>query len=332
MKPIPEREALSSDEFHTDFVARGEPVVLRGLVRHWPMVAAARESTDAFCDYVRGFDRGYPVDTMHGPASIRGRMFYNDDLSGLNCRMEQTALSTSLDVLLENRGTDHSPTIAIQSTVISRYLPGLERDNHLPPGYVPEEIDPRLWLGGRSTVAAHYDPSENIACCVAGARRFTLFSPEQVANLYVGPFELTPAGAIISMVDFENPDYDAFPRFRDAEEAALVADLEPGDAVYVPYLWWHHVRSLDDVNGLVNYWWATRRDAWLAMVHAMMSLRALAPRHREAWHAMFEHYVFGDDDTIAAHLPESRRGILGELDKEELRRVRLSLSRALSRN
>ena len=88
----------------------------------------------------------------------------------------------------------------------------MQDHNRLPAGYLPEGTEPRFWVGSRATVAAHYDASENIACCVAGSRRFTLFPPEQVSNLYVGPFELTPAGATISMVDFDHPDYDAYPR------------------------------------------------------------------------------------------------------------------------
>ena len=35
----------------------------------------------------------------------------------------------------------------------------------------------------------------------------------------------------------------------------MVADLEPGDAIYIPTLWWHHVRSHSPLNILLNYWW-----------------------------------------------------------------------------
>ena len=41
---------------------------------------------------------------------------------------------------------------------------------------------------------------------VAGRRRFTLFPPEQVANLYIGPLDLTPAGQPVSLVDQAQPD------------------------------------------------------------------------------------------------------------------------------
>lgn len=335
MTPIPEIDAITPDIFRNEILPDGQPVVIRELVKDWPIVRQARMSNEVFCRYLKRFDRGYQVDTAFGAPSIDGRIFYNEDLSGMNCRMEQSKLSSSLDYLLEHINDDPPPALAIQSVVISRYFPGLQLENKLAHGFVPEGVEPRLWLGNRVTIAAHYDSSENIACCVAGSRRFTLFPPAQVANLYVGPFEFTPAGATISMVDFDNPDYEKYPRFRLAEEAALVAELHPGDAIYIPYLWWHHVRSLDKINGLVNYWWdqaeEQRGDPRNALLHAMMSIKSLPPSHRNAWRAMFEHYVFETNGKPGAHLPEDRRGILGDMKPDALKRLRMALSRTLSR-
>ncbi len=336
MTPIQEIDVPTLDHFRNEILPRGQPVVMRGLVKDWPVVAAGRTSGEAFCQYLKEFDRGYDVNTAYGASSIGGRLFYNEDLSGLNCRMGQARLSNSLDYLLAHQHDDPAPTLAIQSVVISRYLPGLDVQNPLNPRLVPEGIDARLWLGGVATIAAHYDPSENIACCVAGSRRFTLFPPEQVANLYAGPFELTPAGAVISMVDFDRPDYERYPRVRLAEEAAQLGDLYPGDAIYIPYLWWHHVRSLDKVNGLINYWWASpeeqRGDPRNAMMHAMLSIRSLPAAHRKAWQGMFAHYVFETEADFGAHLPEARRGILGDLKPDAVKKIRSALAKALSRS
>lgn len=336
MRPIPEIDSITPETFSKEVLPAGRPVVMRGLVNDWPIVQAAKSSIEAFCQYLRRFDRGYGVDTAYGAPSIGGRLFYNEDLSGLNFRMEQTKLSNSLDYLIAHSNDDPAPTLAIQSAVIGRCFPGMQLENRLAPGFLPEGVDPRLWLGNRVTVAAHHDPSENLACCIAGSRRFTLFPPEQVANLYVGPYELTPAGATISMVDFDRPDYAKYQRFRLAEEAAMVADLRPGDVIYIPYLWWHHVRSLDKINGLINYWWAQadeqRGEPQNAMLHAMMSIKSLPASHRNAWRAMFEHYVFETNGKPGEHLPEARRGILGDMKPDVLKRLRASLSRLLNRS
>lgn len=336
MQAIQEFDGLTAAQFRDEVLPAGRPAVIRSWVHDWPVVEAGSESHEAFCAYLKRFDRGYDVNTAYGAPSIDGRLFYNEDLSGLNCRMGQAKLSSSLDYLLQHENDDPAPTLAIQSVAINRYLPGFDRENQLPRGFMPEQIAPRLWLGSRATIAAHYDPSENIACCVAGSRRFTLFPPEQVANLYVGPFEITPAGTTISMVDFDHPDYQCYPDFRLAEEAALQAVLHPGDAIYIPYLWWHHVRSLDTVNGLVNYWWSEGAkdldDPTDVLMHAMVAMRSLPPNYRNAWRVMFEHYVFAPDKSAGEHLPADRRGILGTMKPDAIKRLRLALSRALSRS
>jgi ribosomal protein L16 Arg81 hydroxylase len=55
-------------------------------------------------------------------------------------------------------------------------------------------------------------------------------------------------------VDVEHPDYARFPRLREAE--MFVAELDPGDVIYIPRGWWHHVRTLD-LSIAVNFWWAS---------------------------------------------------------------------------
>ena len=144
------------------------------------------------------------------------------------------------------------------------------------------DVRPRLWLGNAFLTPAHIDELDNLACVVGGRRRFTLFPPEQVRNLYIGPLDFTPAGAPVSMVSLKAPDFERFPRFRDALAAARVADLEPGDALFIPAVWWHHVESFDVVNMLVNYWWQQpaymlpdRVSPTKTMLHALLSMRHL---------------------------------------------------------
>ncbi len=83
------------------------------------------------------------------------------------------------------------PAMAVQSEDIAELLPQFAAENRLA---LVRGVRPRIWIGNRIRVAPHYDLKENVACCVAGRRRFTLFPPDQLANLYPGPFELTPGG------------------------------------------------------------------------------------------------------------------------------------------
>ena len=84
-------------------------------------------------------------------------------------------------------------------------LPGFAAENRAPPIEQLRDpaVAPRLWLGNEVVTPAHFDESHNLACVVSGRRRFTLFPPEQVANLYVGPLDLSPAGQAISQFELD---------------------------------------------------------------------------------------------------------------------------------
>jgi hypothetical protein len=191
-----------------------------------------------------------------------------------------------------------------------------------------------LWLGNRTHTATHWDQSSNLACVVAGRRRFTLFPPEQLKNLYVGPLEFTLAGQPISMVDVDTPDLRTYPRFAEALKAARRADLGPGDALYIPAMWWHDVLSLEDFGCLINFWWREGEPPQLtpvnALYHAVMTMKNLPPNELAAWRAHFDHYIFGENGDPVEHLPEQARGILGKRTPELVARVKKLLIKALS--
>lgn len=330
---IDEVQGVTPAQFRAEIEGHDRPVVMRGLVVDWPVVAAGRRSPDALVGYIARFDRGRPVGAMSAPPRVAGRFFYSDDLAGFNFQRSQVKITGALEYLLSVLDETEPPAFAIQSAQVFSNLPGFERDNPLP--LVDPEVEPRVWIGNRVVVAAHHDPQENIACVVAGRRRFTLFPPDQIANLYMGPFERTPAGTTISMVDFDAPDPERHPRFAEAMAHAQAADLEPGDALYIPYMWWHQVRSLDRFNMLVNYWWSPRgvdaghpMDAFL---HAMLTIKDLPPAHREAWRAHFNHYVFGANGDPGAHLPEAHRGVLAPLDAPRAKQLRDAVAKGLHR-
>ncbi|RYY04549.1 MAG: cupin-like domain-containing protein [Gammaproteobacteria bacterium] len=330
---ITEIAAPTPEQFRNEIIPRGKPIVIRGLVRDWPIVQYAKQSPLAFCQYLMQFDRGQEFNTAIGPSSTEGRIFYNSDMSGLNCRFEQKKLEASLRFLLDNINENPAPLLAIQSIQVPRFLAGLERE--LPMPLVPVNTEPRIWIGGKTTVAAHYDPSENIACCIAGRRQFTLFPTEQVGNLYIGPFEFTPSGTTVSMVNFDKPDYEKFPRYKEAEDAAYTALLEPGDAIYIPYLWWHHVKALDGINALMNYWWNGKQknagtDPSLTLLLGMLSVRDLPKHQREAWQKLFEFYIFSEQQS-AEHIQTLRQGILGNTNEDKSASLKQTIIKALSR-
>lgn len=315
MKPIPERQDVGADTFEREIRGAGRPAVLRGLVAHWPAVAEARRSAAALAAYLKGFGAAAPAEALVGPPEIGGHLFYRDDMSGLNFSRSRGRIGDILDGLVELEHEARPPAVSIQSLKTADALPGFEGANPLPLPIAGAE--PRLWIGNRVTVAPHFDLYENVACVVAGRRRFTLFPPDQLPNLYVGPFDFSPAGAPVSMVDSRSPDFERYPRYREALEHAETAELEPGDAIYMPYMWWHGVESLAPFNMLVNYWWNDARPSaspFDLLMHAMIVLRDMPPEQRSIWRGMLDHYVFETNGPPLDHLAPAHRGALGGLD------------------
>lgn len=330
MNQIP---SISKADFDAELFNRQTPVIVRDLVAHWPLVAASKASNAAADAYLRSFYRDASVQAFTRDADAGKPFAYNEDLSGLNFQQVTTKLDTILDKIGDHQSASASETHYMGSTTLDYCLPSLSEENSLPFG----DISPltSIWIGNQTTVPAHYDVPDNLACVCAGKRRFTLFPPDQLANLYIGPLDLTPAGQPISLVDIKNPDFDQHPKYKEAVQQAQVADLEAGDGIFIPSMWWHHVESFSDLNILINYWWK-QSEGFLghppdALLHGIMALRDLPPEQRKIWQKMFDHYVFNVDEDSTSHLPPAQRGILSPLTEDKARQLRAQLLSNLNR-
>jgi hypothetical protein len=327
-KNIPYRELLDAQE----------PVILRGAVADWPLVSVGLRSPKAAMDYLLGFYNGRPVTSFVTAPEEKGRFFYTEDLTDRNFDASSVELGTFLERVQDNLGNADAPGLYVGSTDLNQHFPGFSEANGLSlddPMFQTGRVFSSAWIGNRTTAATHYDMSNNIACCLVGSRRFTLFPPDQIANLYPGPLERTPGGQVVSMVDLRAPDFDKYPRFEDALQQAEVAELEAGDLLLYPALWWHNVEALDDFNIMVNYWWndtpAFLDNPMDTLMHGMLSLRDRPEAEKNAWRALFDYYVFGPSTEPAAHLPEEARGALSPMDEMQARRMRMMLLQRLNR-
>ena len=313
---------LSPDGFQRDVVESCRPVILRGLVGGWPAVSAARQSPSAFRDYLAQFDVGGSLEVFSGAPAIAGKYYYDGDLTGFNFERRQMRLAAALDAILARLEQPGAQSLYVGSIPVADYMPGFEAANDVP--LLPKVAAPRIWLGHASDVSAHYDTVDNLACVVAGQRRFTLYAPELIPRLYVGPIDHTMAGQPVSLAAASDDD-SRFPLFREIRNQALVGELEPGDALYIPKLWWHRVQATAPFNGLVNYWWdafPSGPDApYTAMLLAMITLAERPLAERKAWTALFDHYVFRENGHPLAHLPAEQYGLLGPL-KQNYGRIR----------
>ncbi|WP_105103075.1 cupin-like domain-containing protein [Microbulbifer pacificus] len=345
--PVETLNGITPGEIPSEILSAKRPIVLKGLVNHWRLVGEGLRSPEAAVDYLNHYYNGKPCLVNFGRRGMDGRYFYGRDLRSLNYDTLRAPIDDVLKKILHAQDADGADdrenpyhSYYISSTSVDGHFPGLRQDNDLDipredRGYPVAPPQMKIWIGNQSVASCHYDALDNIACCVAGRRRFTIFPPQQFANLYFGPLDLTPGGQAISMVDFNNPDLDRFPRFRDALAAGFVAELEPGDAIYIPSMWMHHVEGLSAFNILVNYWWDDAPlhtgSAMNALYHGILSLRDKPEHEKEGWRQLFEYYVFGPGERAGAHLPEQARGVLGKLDSVSARQLRALLINKLNR-
>nr|WP_286828209.1 cupin-like domain-containing protein [Kordiimonas sp. UBA4487] len=333
LKPIREIKGAASADLTEELLTGQEPLVLRGLAADWPFVKAGRKSAAEAGVYLKGLYNGTEVIVSYAGPEAGGKPFYKDDMSGLNFDYKRIKLDMFLDLLESHEADEKPPFFYVGSTTIGDCLPGFGEQNSIPLG--DRECIESIWIGNRTHIAAHYDLADNVACVAAGKRRFTLFPPDQLPNLYVGPLDFTPAGQPVSMVDLHNPDFDRFPRFRDALAVAQVAELEAGDAIFIPSMWWHAVDGLAAFNVLVNYWWRQSPSymgpANNALQLALLAIRDLPADQKKIWQQIFNHYVFENTEETTAHIPERGRGVLGPMTDDNARRIRAFLLNGLNR-
>lgn len=233
--PIPRVPTPEPATFRRDFARRSRPVVLTGLADAWP--ARARWSLDYLA-------------TAHGSARLpvartQGGAVITDPRRGVICDEQPLG-----DYLASLRDGDPGGYLM---TRFEDLPPDLAREAPLPPicagaGWRVS----KLWISAAGTTSAlHFDLADNLHTVLAGRKRFILFSPDESDCVYPrGLLSSIPNGA---EVDPEAPDLARFPRL--AYATPRVAELGPGDTLFLPHGHWHHVRTLEPTIA-VNTWWA----------------------------------------------------------------------------
>jgi len=323
-KEIAAEDLAGPEQFLREVVEPCRPVVVRGLVHAWPVVLAAGRSPMHFKEYVSQFDAGRLAEVFIGESHIAGKYYYNDDLTGFNFERRRMNFVDALSSIVSTSKQTGHRSMYLGSVPTDDYLPGFSARNTLP--VLDGGIAARIWIGHESNVSAHYDTLDNVACVIAGLRRFTLFSPETIEQLYVGPIDHTMAGQPVSLAASAPVDDERYPRFREIRDQALVVELQAGDALYIPKLWWHQVLATSPFNALVNYWWdafSAGPDApSTALLLSMITIAERPPAERKAWRAFFDHYVFRSNGHPLKHLPASQHGVLGPLQPHNYDRIR----------
>jgi len=314
--PLPERRDVSVDCFQQDIIPAGKPVVLRDFVKNWELVKAADRGVEDVSKLLKDAADSKIVNVMSGHPEIEGRFFYDESMKGFNYQNGQMRFSNFIEAILKN---EMGGSLYMGSNPLPNVMPSLV--DMCPMPFVPAGVIPRIWVGTNSVVSTHYDTDYNVACVIAGTRRFTLFPPSQIANLYPGPIEHNMAGPQVSLPNPENPDLKKFPKYEMAMQSGRQAELSPGDAIYIPPLWWHHVRAIGNLNVLMNYWWSPTpqysREPLEALVLSLLAIRQLPDSEREAWKNLFDYFIFQTDGPPMGHLPDEISGVLGPHSQQQ---------------
>jgi hypothetical protein len=327
-------ERLSVSEAGRDvakLASRRRPVVIEGALTSWPIM---RSGDGLAClDYLSARIGSASISYAEVPASANGYLSYRApgslDPTYRTVHRGFAEFAASLRTAVSGGS---SSVCYMQSMSVAREFPALQPELALPllaDTLMIRGDSPRLWVGtGGHRVATHYDPFHNFACVVAGRKRFVVFPPEQLPNIYVGSLSPgdTPAGAPISLVDPRAPDLEKYPRFEVAMRAAETIDLGAGEVLFLPAYWFHYVES-SDLNILVNFWWddvpmRASAQAFACLPHALLTIRDLPSHRRDVLGTFFDYFVFQRCGDPYAHLEHDQQGWAGRLSRVEANRLR----------
>lgn len=229
-RELPRIPAPDTARFTRDYLSPARPVVLTGLLDTDALrEALARNRSDAAVTVARTRDQSVVVDPGRG--IVHDTLPLRDFLDAVTRGVSRGYLTTRADDLPE--------TIA-RTLTIPRYCEG-----------APWRVT-KLWVASDETVSVlHSDLADNLHTLVSGTKTFTLISPSQRAKVYPhGLLSGLPNGA---RIDPEALDYQRFPRAHGLRMET--ARLAPGETLFIPRGWWHHVRTAGGSVSL-NTWWA----------------------------------------------------------------------------
>lgn len=134
-----------------------------------------------------------------------------------------------------------------QATKIEQSFPSIAEDLK-PPNFIPyssnQSKESAKYFSSVLRIASnnvqiwtHFDLYDNVLCQVLGTKRVVLFKPNDLKYLYV-------VGDKSLIEDLDNVDLERFPKYVKSTPYHCI--LKPGDVLFIPGLWWHNIKTLDN--------------------------------------------------------------------------------------
>ncbi|TMS15674.1 Lysine-specific demethylase 8 [Larimichthys crocea] len=236
---VPRIKCPSLESFNTNYLLPLKPVILEGIIDHWPALNEHPWSIE----YLRSMAgcRTVPVEV--------GTRYTDEEWS-------QTLLTVNgfIDRYILNK--DGAAVGYLAQHQLFDQIPELKEDIRLPDYCClgdgdEDDITVNAWFGPGGTVSPlHQDPQQNFLAQVMGSKYIRLYSPEDTDKLYPHQSQLLHN---TSQVEVENPDTERFPEFAKAPYLECV--LQPGEVLFIPVQHWHYIRSLE-LSFSVSFWWS----------------------------------------------------------------------------
>ena len=262
-QPIDRLDRPSAETVYRHFVRRNRPVIITGVADKWG--AVARWTPEYFQASFQNLEVNYATWKSSTPT---------DDPAEYLAK--RRTLRINLGAYVDRMRSAKDPHDYVLNFPIFRHVPQLKTD--IEPlghymgfrGCYPKSLqhrlqeDPRFFLGPAATVSfLHFDGYNNFFVQVYGRKQFLLMSPAQSSLAY---YPWRYPNVHYSPVNVEDPDFERFPLFREAQ--LLEATLVPGEILFIPVRWWHYARALDESISL-NFWWYSL-STFLRLWHPLM--------------------------------------------------------------
>lgn len=234
---VPNCENPSMESFYRDIFQPKVPTIIKGCMNHWKSLELWKDT-----EYLKNVAGARIV-----PIEIGSR--YTDEDWAQQLIMFSKYLETHISSKCAEVGY-------LAQHQLFEQIPELKNDFSIPDfcSFSDEESenspDINAWFGPAGTVTPlHFDPKNNLLCQVVGYKRIILYKPEDSEYLY--PYE-TRLLSNTAQVDPYEPDYKKWSKFEKVK--GFLCYLKPGEMLFIPPKWWHHVVSLSPSFSL-SFWW-----------------------------------------------------------------------------
>lgn len=225
---LPRERSLAPGDFLERYYSANRPVVIEGLMERWD---AVRRWTPEYLKETYG-DREVMAETDRA-VEPHWRVF-------LKGQAKPWRFGDYVDAVVAAGETNELYMTASDRLFWQPGMASLLDDIEILPGFLdPDAIERKIsfWFGPKGTVSPlHRDDVNVMFCQVRGRKRVRLVSSAQLHRVY-------NERSFFSEVDLDHPDPERFPRFDGVR--VLDGVIGPGEVLFIPVGWWHHVTALD---------------------------------------------------------------------------------------